>query len=189
MASNANDAGGRAGIPWRLVGWGIAGAILLLPLVAMQFTNEVDWTTSDFIFAAAVFAIVGGTFELAVRRSGNGWYRGGVAVALATAFLLVWINGAVGIIGSERNPANLMFLAVIAIALAGAIVARFEAGAMARAMTVAAAAEALVGVIVLVGRLGAAEPPGLAGVLALIGFFALTWLLSAWLFHKARAQV
>jgi hypothetical protein len=55
-------------------------------------------------------------------------------------------------------------------------------------MTVAAAAQALVGVIVLVGRLGATEPPGLAGVLMLIGSFALMWLLSAWLFSRAARQ-
>ena len=178
MASNAERP--RRSIPWRLLGWGAALGLLLVPLLA-----GFPWTLSDYVFAGAVFAIVGGTFELAVRKSGNGWYRGGVAVALATAFLLVWINAAVGIIGSEDNPANLMFIAVVLVAIAGAIVARFEAAGMARAMTVAAAAEALVGVIALVGRLGAQEPPFFPGVLLLIGFFALTWLLSAWLFRQA----
>jgi hypothetical protein len=175
MASNA-----KTRVPWRLVGWGAAALLLLVPLLA-----NAPWTLSDFVFAGTVFALVGGTLELAVRKSGNGWYRGGVAVGLATAFLLVWINGAVGIIGSEDNPANLMFLAVILIAIAGAVVARFEAAGMARAMVVAAAAETLVGAIALVGRLGADEPPFFPGVLLLIGFFAGTWLLSGYLFHRA----
>ena len=138
-----------------------------------------------YIFGAAVFAIVGGTFELAAIKSGNAWYRGGVAAALATAFLLVWINGAVGIIGNEANPANLMFLGIIGIAVVGAVVARFEAAGMARAMAVTALAELLVGVIVFFDRPGATEPPGLPGVPVLIGLFALAWLLSAWLFRKA----
>jgi hypothetical protein len=184
MASNADLSGGGR-IRWRVLGWGTAVALLVTPLVAMQFTSEVNWTLSDFLFAWAMFGIVGGTFELAVRASGNKAYRGGAAVALATAFLLVWINGAVGIIGSEGNPANFMFLVVIAIAIAGAIVARFEAPGMARAMSVAAAAEALVGLIALAWRLGASEPPGMVGVLVLINFFALLWLLAAWLFRRA----
>jgi hypothetical protein len=182
MASNASGAPGPR-IPWRLIGWAIPVGLLMVPWLAQW-----PWTASDFILAGAMFGIVGGTFELAVRASGNLAYRGGVAVALATAFLLVWINLAVGIIGNEDNPANLMFFVVIAIAIAGSLVARFEALGMSRAMTVAAAAQALVGVIVLVGRLGATEPPGLAGVLMLIGSFALMWLLSAWLFSRAARQ-
>jgi hypothetical protein len=156
--------------------------LLLVPLLA-----GFPWTRYDFAFAATVTAIVGATLEVAVRFSGNRWYRAGVAVALATSFLLVWINGAVGIIGNEGNPANLMFLAVIAVAMAGALAARFKAAGMAPAMLGAAAAELLVGAIVLVKRLGADEPPYLPGVLILIGFFALMWCLSAWLFRKAAA--
>jgi hypothetical protein len=56
---------------------------------------------------------------------------------------------------------------------------------MARAMTVAAGAEMGIAGIVLAARLGADEPPGLPGVLAIICFFALLWLLSAQSFRKA----
>jgi hypothetical protein len=143
------------------------------------------WTASDFIFAAAMFAIVGGTFELAVRASGDLAYRGGVAVALATAFLLVWINLAVGIIGSENNPLNLMFFGVIAAALVGSIVARFRAEGMARAMIVAAAIQGLIGIGVFLNGAGASEPPGPVGILLLIEFFAAAWLVAAWLFRRA----
>jgi hypothetical protein len=134
---------GRPMVPWRIIGWGGAAALLLVPLIA-----KAPWSLSDYILAAAVVAIVGGTFELAMRKSGNVWYRGGVAVALSTAFLLVWVNGAVGIIGNEGNPANLMVLGVLGVVVVGAVVARFEAAGMARAMAVTALAESLVGVIV-----------------------------------------
>jgi hypothetical protein len=176
MASRANS----PRVPWRWLGWGGAVALLALPLL-LQF----PWTASDFIFAGAVFAIVGGTFELAVRKSGNKWYRGGVAVALATAFLLVWINGAVGIIGDEDNPANFMFMVVILMAIAGAIAARFEAAGMARAMFVGAGAETLIAVVVVANRLGATEPPGFPGVPILILGFAGMWGLSGLLFRQA----
>ena len=38
--------------------------------------------------------------------TGNSAYRAAVGVAIAAAFILVWMNLAVGIIGSEDNPAN-----------------------------------------------------------------------------------
>ena len=108
-----------------------------------------------------------------------------MAVALATSFLLVWINGAVGMIGSEGNPANLMFFVVILMAVAGAIGARFKAPGMARAMAVAGGTQMLIAVIVALLRLGATEPPGFPAVPILVAVFALPWLVSAWLFRKA----
>jgi 4-amino-4-deoxy-L-arabinose transferase-like glycosyltransferase len=179
MASNASGAPGPR-IPWRLIGWAIPVGLLMVPWLAQW-----PWTTSDFILAGAMFGIVGGTFELAVRASGNLAYRGGVAVALATAFLLVWINLAVGIIGNEDNPLNLMFFGVIAAALVGAIVARFRADGMARAMTGAAIIQGLIGAGVFTAGAGESEPPGPIGILLLIEFFAVAWLVSAWLFRRA----
>lgn len=172
--------------PWRIFGWGLAVAIILAPLVAMQLgAPGVLWTLSDFIFAIVLIGGVGLLFELAVRASGSWAYRGGVALALAAAFLLVWINAAVGIIGDEDNPANLLFLAIIAIAVAGSIVAGGKAARMARAMTVAGVAQVLVGSAVFALGAGASEPPGPLGILVLIEGFAALWLGSAWLFRKA----
>lgn len=181
MASNAGGAQHRR-IPWRLIGWTIPVVLLTIPWIA-----HFPWTASDFIVAGAIFAIVGGTFELAVRASGSRYYRAGAAVALGTAFLLVWINLAVGIIGSEDNPLNLMFFAVIAAAIVGSIVARFQADGMIRAMTVTASLQALIGVGLLLTGWGSSEPPGLLGLFVLIEFFAVSWLVSAWCFGKAVA--
>lgn len=178
MASKAGNT--RNGIPWRIVGWGTAVVLLALPAVL-----KAPWTASDFIFAGVLFAIVGGLIELAVRTSRNPWYRGGALIAVAASFLLVWINGAVGIIGSEDNSANLMFIGVIALALAGSIVARFRADGMARAMAIAAVAQGAIGVIVAALGLGANEPPGLLGVLILIAGFTGMWAVSALMFRKA----
>ena len=108
-----------------------------------------------------------------------------IGVALATAFILLWVNGAVGIIGDEDNPANFMFMVVILMAIAGAIAARFEAAGMARAMFVAAGAETLIAVVVVANRLGATEPPGFPGVPILVLGFAGMWGLSGVLFQQA----
>ena len=55
--------------------------------------------------------------------------------------MLVWINLAVGIIGSEDNPANLMYGGVLAVGVAGAVAARFRPGGMARALAATALAQ------------------------------------------------
>lgn len=180
MAANV-DGGRRGAIPWRLLGWGIAAALILLPLVAMQFTSEVAWTGSDFVFAIVLIGTVGLLFELAVRMSKNWAYRGGVACALAAAFLLLWINGAVGIIGDEDNAYNLLFLCEIPVALLGSIVARFRAGGMAIAMFAAGLTHIILGALAALGLGGPVE----AKEVVLTLLFAAPWLVSGALFRKA----
>lgn len=85
---------------------------------------------------------------------GNNAYRAAVGVALAAAFVLVWMNLAVGVIGSEDNPANLMHGGVLAAAIVGVVIARFRPRGMARALLATALAKALVAVIALIAGLG-----------------------------------
>jgi hypothetical protein len=183
MASNAND-GRRTGSPWRLVGWGGAVALLLLPFVAMQFTREVDWTLSDFIVFGVMIGTVGGGFELAVRASGSWAYRGGAAMALAGTFLVIWADGAVGIVGDEHNPWNGLFLLSLLFGLAWACVARFRAGGMAPAMLGTAGALMVAFAIATIYR---PEEPGVHPLVELAGtsVFALIFVGSAALFRKA----
>jgi hypothetical protein len=77
---------GHHGDRWRIAAWGGAAVLLLLPLVAMPFSEEVAWDAADFAFAGALVAGVGVIYELAVRMTGNTAYRAAVGVALAAAF-------------------------------------------------------------------------------------------------------
>jgi len=169
----------------RIFGWGAAAVILLLPLVAMQFTSEVDWGFGDFVVMGALLGGSGLVLELATQRSVSLYYRFGATFAVAAAFLLVWVNLAVGMLGDEGNPANLMFLGVIAIAIVGAVVARARPAGMATAMLVAAGAQVLAGATGL--AMGWASPggQGVYEVLLGTGLFTPMWLVSAWLFRKA----
>lgn len=63
------------------------GLILLLPLVAMQFTDEVDWSVADFVFAGVLLAATGLLLELAVRKPRNIAYRA-AAVAIGVAAIV-----------------------------------------------------------------------------------------------------
>jgi len=162
---------------WRVAGWGTAVALILLPLIAMRFTDEVAWTLSDFVFAILLIGSVGVAYELVVRMTGNAAYRAAVGVALATGFLIVWSNLAVGIIGDEGNPANLAFFGVLAIAIAGAFVARLQAEGMARALFATAFAQLLVSAVALIARMDL--PVGIAI------FFVGMWLVSGLLFRAA----
>ena len=119
MVATTGNGGGRIG-PWRIIGWGGAAALLLTPLVAMQFTSEVDWSLADFVVMGAMMLAVGVPIELAVRASDSLAYRLGAALALITGFLLIWVNLAVGVIGNEDNPMNLMFFGVVVLAVIGA---------------------------------------------------------------------
>ena len=124
-------------------------------------------------------------------KTGNTAYKSAVGLALATLFLLVWVNGAVGIIGNEGTQANLMYFGVIAVGIIGAFIARLEPRGMARALFVTALAQMLVPVIALmiwppqITSWGAA---GVVGVFVLNAFFATLFLGSAWLFRKAARE-
>lgn len=176
MAIPSELQGGRRSNPWRIAGWGMAALILLLPFIAMQFTREVAWTAGDFLVAGLLIGCVGLALELVVRASGNPFYRAAAGLALAASFLTIWVNGAVGMIGSEENPYNLLFFATLAAALLGSIVTRFRPAGMAWAMTAAA--------VIQVAISGGGMLADLRGAILSAAFGAI-WLLSAWLFRQA----
>ncbi|HEV7266315.1 MAG TPA: hypothetical protein VGN83_15535 [Falsiroseomonas sp.] len=161
---------------------------MLLPLVAMQFTDEVIWDETDFAVIGAMLLGACGTYELAARAEGNVAYRGAVGVATVAAFILIWINLAVGIIGSEDDPANLMYGGVLAVGILGALITRFQPYGMACAMAATALAQALVGATALIAGLGSTGANWPWVIVVLTGFFATLWLVAAWLFHKAARE-
>jgi hypothetical protein len=175
---------------WRMAPWLIATLIMLVPLLAMQYSGEVVWSETDFSLMGAMLFGACGAYELAARKVGNLAYRAAVGVAAAAVIILTWINLAVGIIGSEDNPANLMYGGVLAVGILGALVARFQPDGMARTLFATALAQAVVGVIALSAGLGSAGANWPGPIVVLTGFFTVLWLISAWLFRKAaREQV
>ena len=180
MATNMRNARGLS----RAV-WGTAAGLLLLPAIAMRFPGSgVDWTLSDFIVMGLLLALTCGAWEMARRLSGNGMARAGFAVTVLGSFFLVWVNLAVGLVGDGGNPANLMFMGVVVVAIAASLLTRGRPRRMRAAMLLTAAVHAAVGVVAAIGGWG--EPhDGPARVAAITAVFMLPWLFSALLFHLA----
>ncbi len=166
---------------WRIARWTVPAILLLVPPVA-----HFQWTGSDYVAMGILLFGSVGTYEAIARTNSSFAYRAAAAVAVATSFLLIWINLAAGIIGSETNPLNLLYAGVIGAALIGAIAARFEPGGMAHALAATAAVQALVGVVAVFAA--GDQPPGMTGQAMLNGGFVALWLLAAALFRKAAGD-
>ena len=162
----------------RTAAWGMIAGLILLPLTAGLATGAVVWNGEDFpfVFLAVLLALAGGLYELSARFASHRAYSAGVGIAGAAAFILLWMNLAVGIIGNEDDPLNRLYGAVLAVGVAGVILARFKPGGMARAMAATALAQLLVAVV--------AQAAG-EFTWVLTGFFTALWLLSASLFRQA----
>jgi hypothetical protein len=165
-----------------------AACILLVPLVAMQITDEVVWTLADFAVAGALLVGTGLMHQLGARKSGHTAYRAAVGVALAAALLLVWLVGAVGVIGEDGDPADLMYGGVLAVGIIGAVIARFRPQGMARALLATALAQALVAAIALIAGKHQAPISSVFEIVGLNGFFFALFIASAWLFRRADRQ-
>jgi CHASE2 domain-containing sensor protein len=170
---------------WRPLMWGGVAALLALPAVAMRFNEGVDWTATDFVLAGVFLGGAALLVELVMRRGRNPAHRAGVCLAVLAGLLLVWVTGAVGIIGSEDHPANLLYGGVLAAAVVGSVLARFRPGGMAVAMATAAALQVAIGIAALVAGWGADEPNALRAIVGASGVFALMWTVSAVLLRQA----
>jgi len=146
----------------------IVGLILLIPLTAMQFTEEVNWDLLDFALVGVFLFSIG----------------------LVGAFLLFWVNGAVGIIGNEGQSVNLMYGVVFVVGLSGSLIARFKPRGMARTLFAAALTQMLVPVIVLIVWPPPiiSWAPGVFGVFVLSAFFAMLFVVSALLFRRSALK-
>lgn len=175
----------------RLAIWALViSAILAIPLVGMQFSREVQWSLADFVIMGAVLSGIALAYEGIARKSGKALYRVAFGVGLLGAFLLFWVNAAVGIIGNEGQDANLLFGLVFLVGLFGALLCRFRPGGMAATLFSAAAVQMLVPVIALLlwPPSEISWSPGVFRVFVLSGFFAAIFAVSGMLFRWAASN-
>ncbi len=169
----------------------VTGLILMIPLVAMQFVEGWNWSLIDFIAAGALIFGTGLSYELISRKGSTTKYKIAAGIAIGAAFLLIWINMAVGFIGSGANLPNVMYFGVICLGMIGATVARLQPKGMAYTMFAMATAQFLVPVVALiVVRPVLDEPAGIIGVFMLNLFFVMLFFISGLLFrHSSNGNV
>lgn len=74
--------------------------IVSVPLIAMQFTDEVNWQLSDFIIIGALLVGTGLIYELSIKKIKNIRYRIILTIVLLLVLVLAWMELAVGIFGT-----------------------------------------------------------------------------------------
>ena len=121
-------------------------------------------------------------------KTENANYKTALVLAIATVLILFWVIGAVGVLGADGDPADLMYIGVLAVGVTGAIIVRFQPMGMARAMIATALAQTLVTVIALI--IGKQDAPYMSvfEIVSLNSFFVSLFLGSARLFQKAARE-
>ena len=74
--------------------------LLLIPLTAMQFTNEVNWSFGDFIVAALLLLGTGLAIEFVLKKVRNKQNRYALLFFILALLFVVWVELAVGIFGT-----------------------------------------------------------------------------------------
>lgn len=74
--------------------------LLLIPLIAMQFSNGVNWKISDFLVMGILLLGTGLLCELILRKVQSTKGRIILCVVVLFSFLLIWAELAVGIFGT-----------------------------------------------------------------------------------------
>ncbi len=78
----------------------VVALILLIPFLAMQFTDEVNWTLSDFVIGGGLLLGTGLLLELVLRKFSQSKSRIAICVTIIIVLFLVCAELAVGIFGT-----------------------------------------------------------------------------------------
>ena len=74
--------------------------LLLIPMIAMQFTTEVKWTLIDFVAAAVLLLSAALTLEFIFRKVKTTKIKIIFIIVLVLIVLIIWTELAVGIFGT-----------------------------------------------------------------------------------------
>ena len=76
------------------------GLLLMIPLIAMQLTDEVKWSLFDFIIMGAMLSITGLVGEVILKKVKKSKHRLILYITIVMIFFLIWAELAVGIFGT-----------------------------------------------------------------------------------------
>lgn len=163
----------------------VTGCLLLIPIFGNLYVEGWNWGPFDFVFAGSLVFGTGMAYQFVAQKSGVTSYRLAVGVALVTAFLLLWINAAVGVIGDEEFTNALLVVVPLGIGVVGSIRAGFVPRGMSLVLFTMAIAQAVIPLIAAAWVPLENFSPGFVKVQILNAFFVAMWVVSGLLFHHA----
>ena len=161
------------------------GLLLLVPAIAMQFTEDVQWSASDFLVMGALLFATGSAYVLISRMASHASYRLALGLGIGTTFFMVWSNLAVGLIGSGPHWGNFMYAAVVAIVIIGTILSRFSAQGMERVMYVVSGSLVVLASIALFADMQSYPGSSVGEIIGVNAFFATLYVIAGVLFRYA----
>jgi hypothetical protein len=160
----------------------VTAGVLLIPLWGIFYVDGWNWDWHGFVVAGAFVFSAALTYELVVQGMSNTAYRFAMGLAVATAFVLTWVNVVLAV---DVSLANVMYVGVVVVGLVGAAIARLRARGMALALVGTAIAQMLVPFIALAFWRTSVAPGAAVPVIGLNGVFIVLFAISALLFRRA----
>ena len=80
---------------------GLTLLLLLIPLIAMQFTNEVHWGALDFLIGGVLLFGFFFLLSFTYSRLNESKYRWSILIVIVLIFILIWAELAVGVFGTS----------------------------------------------------------------------------------------
>ena len=74
--------------------------LLLIPLTAMQFSSEVNWSIFDFVIMGVLLLALGFSIRFIRNKKSVLKYPLLMIIAVVVLFFIIWVELAVGIFGS-----------------------------------------------------------------------------------------
>ena len=78
----------------------VVAGILMIPFIGMQFSNEVNWTSSDFVIMGILLFITGLAINFAISKLKTRKSKIIACAIILGIFLLIWAELAVGVFGT-----------------------------------------------------------------------------------------
>ena len=78
----------------------IVGLLLLIPMIAMQLTDEVNWSFFDFIIMGIMLSITGLALGIIIKKVKYHNYRNIFIAIIIIIFLFIWAELGVGLFGT-----------------------------------------------------------------------------------------
>ena len=78
----------------------IVGLLLLIPMIAMQLTDEVNWSFFDFLIMGIMLSITGLALGIIIKKVKHHKYRNIFIAIIIIIFLFIWAELGVGLFGT-----------------------------------------------------------------------------------------